>query len=100
MATIVKNGKITPSEAEICNILLEESAEVIQAVSKVFRFGWNSCHPNTPNFTNKEHLTEELGDLIAMVKILCDKKIIDENLLSRAIATKSIKLSKYSSIKL
>jgi NTP pyrophosphatase (non-canonical NTP hydrolase) len=100
MATIVKQGKITPAEAEICNILLEESAEVIQAVSKVFRFGWDSCHPDTPNFSNKEHLTEELGDLIAMVKILCDKKIIDENLLSAAIKAKATKLSKFSNIKL
>jgi len=100
MATIVKQGKITPTEAEICNILLEESAEVIQAVSKVFRFGWDSCHPETPNFSNKEHLTEELGDLICMVKILCDKKIIDENLLSVAIKAKAIKLSKFSNIKL
>ena len=100
MATIVKQGKITPTEAEICNILLEECAECIQAVSKVFRFGWDSCHPETPNFSNKEHLTEELGDLICMVKILCDKKIIDENLLSVAIKAKSTKLSKFSNIKL
>jgi NTP pyrophosphatase (non-canonical NTP hydrolase) len=100
MATIVKQGKITPSEAEICNILLEECAEVIQAVSKVFRFGWDSCHPDSPNFSNKEHLTEELGDLMAMVKILCDKEIIDKNLLFSAIEAKAIKLSKFSNIKL
>lgn len=100
MATIVKQGKITPAEAEICNILLEEASEVIQAVSKVFRFGWDSCHPDVPNITNKEHLTEELGDLLAMVKILCDKGIIDKNLLVSAIEYKTTKLSKYSNIKL
>jgi hypothetical protein len=35
-----------------------------------------------------------------MVKILCDKKIIDEKLLSVAIDAKAIKLSKFSNIKL
>lgn len=100
MKTVTKNGKITPEESEICNILLEESAEVIQAVSKVFRFGWDSCHPDKPNFTNKEHLTEELGDLLCMVKILVDKGIIDELMLATAAQYKMTKLKKFSNIKL
>jgi NTP pyrophosphatase (non-canonical NTP hydrolase) len=97
---IVKHGKITSSESEICNILLEEAAEVIQAVSKVFRFGWNSCHPGDPNWTNKEHLEEEIGDLICMVKILCDKQIISGAAVVRATEAKMDKLKQYSNIKL
>lgn len=100
MATIAKHGNITPAEAEILGILQEECAEVIMAVSKTRRFGWDSCHPDVPNFSNKEHLTEELGDLLAMVKILCDKEIIDQKLLVLAIEFKTTKLSKYSNIKL
>ena len=99
MATITKLGKITATEAEILGILQEECAEVIVAISKINRFGWNSCHPDTPNFTNREHLTEELGDLLAMVKILCDKEIIDQNLLISAAEYKITKLLKFSNIK-
>lgn len=100
MATVTKHGKITTAEAEICNILLEEAAEVIQAVSKVFRFGWDSTHPDRPHWTNKEHLTEELGDLICMIKILVDRGIIDELMLSHAAHYKMTKLKKFSNIKL
>lgn len=100
MAIVNVLGKIKPEESEICNILLEECAESIQAVSKVFRFGWNSCHPDKPNYTNKEHLTEELGDLVCMIKILIDKGIIDEQLLGRCAENKMAKLKKYSNIKL
>jgi NTP pyrophosphatase (non-canonical NTP hydrolase) len=100
MATITKLGKITPGESEICNILLEECAETIQAVSKVFRFGWDSCHPDKPNWTNKDHLEEELGDLVCMIKILCDKGIISASAMSRAAEAKMGKLKQYSDIKL
>ena len=100
MKTVNVLGKIKPEEAEICNILLEECAETIQAVSKVFRFGWASCHPDKPNYTNKEHLTEELGDLVCMIKILCDKGIISMEDISRYAEFKQNKLKIYSDIKL
>jgi NTP pyrophosphatase (non-canonical NTP hydrolase) len=97
---IVKHGKITPAESEICNILLEEASEVIQAVSKVFRFGWDSCHPDKPNWTNKDHLEEELGDLVCMIKILCDQGVVSGSAIVRATEAKMDKLKKYSNIKL
>jgi NTP pyrophosphatase (non-canonical NTP hydrolase) len=100
MKNVTKLGKITTEESEICNILLEEASEVVQAVSKVFRFGWDSCHPDKPNFTNKEHLTEELGDLVCMIKILCDKEIVSLADVSRYAEYKQKKLKIYSDIKL
>ena len=49
--------------------LQEESAECIQAVSKIRRFGINNKHPNR-NTTNLEDLVNELEDLLAIVSAL------------------------------
>lgn len=97
---IKPNNKIKPADFEICNILAEESAEVIQAVSKIFRFGWDSCHPNTPNFTNKDHLEEELGDILCIISLLGQKKIINMDSVQQYAECKKQKLINYSNIKL
>ena len=54
---------------EILLIMQEECAEVTQAISKCFRFGLDNHKPGKPK-TNKEHLEEELGDLVAMITLL------------------------------
>lgn len=50
-------------------VLQEECAEVIQAVSKINRFGldseWNGV-------TNKQALITEIGDVLAMIKVLLE----------------------------
>lgn len=97
---IVQLGKSTADENEILNILNEECSEVIQAVSKVFRFGWESCDPRKPNYSNRAHLTEEIGDLLCMVKILTDKGIINEESVTRAMWEKMNKLKRFSNIDL
>ena len=48
---------------EVMDILQEECAEVIQAVSKISRFGIDNMKPGKP-LTNREHLEEELGDML------------------------------------
>ena len=63
----------------ILQILQEECAEVIQATSKVFRFGYVSSHPDTPHKTNTDHLEEELGDVLAMIDLLSMHGVIDLN---------------------
>lgn len=81
---------------EIMNITLEECAEVTQAISKVFRFGFNSCHPDTPDVTNKMHLEEEVGDLLCMIDLLQEYRILDEELITKAFYAKREKLKKWS----
>lgn len=44
-------------------IVQEECAEVIQAISKVFRFGKSQRYPNENSNSNKENLEIELGQL-------------------------------------
>jgi len=79
-------------------ILQEECAEVIQATSKIFRFGFESCYPTEDSPTTKECLTTELGQLLCMVALLVDQKVVDENDMLLAMEAKKIKLEKWSSI--
>ena len=56
--------ELTKAEVERLSILSEEAAEVVQRVSKIFRFGISNTKPGTnPPQTNKQLLEEELGHL-------------------------------------
>ena len=56
--------------------LQEEAAEVIQAVNKIRRFGENSKHPERDT-TNREDLTNELEDFLAILAALEYVKYLD-----------------------
>jgi NTP pyrophosphatase (non-canonical NTP hydrolase) len=56
--------------------LQEEAAEVIQAVNKNRRFGENSKHPERTT-TNKQDLTNELEDFLAILAALEYVKYLD-----------------------
>jgi NTP pyrophosphatase (non-canonical NTP hydrolase) len=83
---------------EVLRILQEECAEVTQAVSKVFRFGKDRCHPEPDSPTNKERLEEEIGDLLAMVDILVEQCYLSDSNLNEARKNKKDKLKKWSKI--
>jgi NTP pyrophosphatase (non-canonical NTP hydrolase) len=82
---------------EITGILQEECAEVIQAVSKVNRFGLDNFKPGKPK-TNRQHLEEELGDLVAMINIMCETKLVNEHSIEAAAHAKLEKLKQWSTI--
>lgn len=82
---------------ETMNILSEECAEVIQAISKCNRFGLTSLKPGKQK-TNLEHLEEELGDLLAMIDILNEMQVTSTENLEKAKQAKFEKLKKWSSI--
>jgi NTP pyrophosphatase (non-canonical NTP hydrolase) len=83
------------SETQILLIAQEECAEVIQAISKVFRFGIDREHNGQ---TNYERLTEEVGDLICMINLMVEKGIIEETKLNIAATQKRFKLEKWSKV--
>ena len=83
------------SEKQILLICQEECAEVTQAISKVFRFGYDSEYNDR---TNRQRLTEEVGDLIAMIDLMFEAGIIDESSTNMAALQKKIKLKKWSNI--
>jgi NTP pyrophosphatase (non-canonical NTP hydrolase) len=82
---------------EIMGILQEECAEVVQAVSKVNRFGLDNYKPGETK-TNRQHLEEELGDLVAMINIMVDAGLVNEHSIEAAAYAKVEKLNKWSTI--
>jgi NTP pyrophosphatase (non-canonical NTP hydrolase) len=82
---------------EVMDILQEECAEVIQAVSKISRFGIDNIKPGKPK-TNREHLEEELGDMLAMIDIMLEKSVISLEHLEIAKRAKIEKLKQWSKI--
>ena len=84
---------------EILNILQEECAEVIQAVSKIRRFGINSKGPNGDyKYNNLEQLEVELGDLMQMVHLLYENGYIEEENVMGHAEAKREKLRRWSII--
>ena len=86
---------MTNSEKQILLICQEECAEVTQAISKVFRFGYDSVYNDR---TNHQRLTEEVGDLLAMIDLMFENGIIDESATNMAAVQKKLKLKKWSNI--
>jgi NTP pyrophosphatase (non-canonical NTP hydrolase) len=84
-------------ENEIMSILAEECAEVIQSISKCNRFGIDNLKPGKPK-TNREHLEDELGDVLAMIDIMLEHDIIQRDKLDAAKYNKFEKLKKWSTI--
>lgn len=83
------------SQKEILLITQEECAEVTQAISKVFRFGIDEVHNDR---TNKQRLTEELGDLHCMIELIVESGLIDRSELLNASGLKQKKLMRWSNI--
>jgi NTP pyrophosphatase (non-canonical NTP hydrolase) len=75
-------------DSEILLITQEECAEVTQAISKVFRFGMDDEYNGQ---TNREHLEEEIGDLMCMIDLLIENGIISE---AACLTAKNEKLNK------
>lgn len=82
-------------EKEILLITQEECAEVTQAISKVFRFGFDSVHKG---INNRQHLEEEIGDLMCMIDLLIDNGIVSEAAVLTAKDEKLNKLLNWSKI--
>jgi NTP pyrophosphatase (non-canonical NTP hydrolase) len=78
-------------QEEILLILQEECAEVIQAISKVKRFGQEN---------NIEQLEQEVADVLCMIDLAYQHGILEKNedRIKNRITVKQERLKKYSSI--
>lgn len=88
---------MTPRQEEILNILQEECAEVIQMVSKCRRFGIDQQHLKADK-PNRVKLTEEIGDLLAMINLCIEFDIVDQTQVIVAQENKFKKLKQWSKI--
>ena len=84
-------------QKEVMLIAQEECAEVIQAISKVFRFGMDDVHPTTMK-SNKDSLEEEVGDLMCMIELMQEYGIINATNVLNANVKKRNKLKQWSNI--
>jgi NTP pyrophosphatase (non-canonical NTP hydrolase) len=79
-------------------ILQEECAEVIQAASKVFRFGEESRWPHPSSSSTHECLAMEVGQLLCMIDILVEQGYLSDSKLNESKQNKREKLKIWSSI--
>jgi len=87
--------KVNDHQEECLNILQEECSEVIQAASKVKRFGILNRKPGA-ELNNLQNLEMEIGDVLAMIE-LCKQAgigLTDEGL-ERAKQDKFERLSEH-----
>ena len=71
-------------------LLMEEAAEIIHAASKGWRFGLDHDEPGYGQGTNKDQITHEVGDLLAII----EKLMLDPEEINKAKARKHIKLQR------
>ncbi|MEM9426637.1 MAG: hypothetical protein AAGA06_08030 [Pseudomonadota bacterium] len=98
--TAPANG-LSPAEAERLAMLAEECGEVIQAVTKILRHGYESFHPNDlfkghpkPGAkSNRERLEDELDDLRAVLALCEEEADIDLSLDCEILAAIDRKLT-------
>lgn len=64
-------------EDELLKVLIEECSEVIQRASKLQRFGRDEQQPGQP-LTNRERLSEEIGQLLFMIEMLARFDLLDD----------------------
>jgi len=85
---------------ELLLILMEECAEIVQAVSKIRRFGEQAYNPlDKKKITNAVHLETEIGDFMGVLKLLVEEGHINGNDLIDLAEKKIKKLDKYMNAK-
>jgi NTP pyrophosphatase (non-canonical NTP hydrolase) len=83
-------------EQEILIIAQEECAEVIQEISKIFRFGIDNSHKE--GVTHRAKLEMEVGDLLTMIDLLVEHNVITTEGITKAKQDKKDKLKLWSKI--
>ena len=81
---------------EILDILQEECGELVVSASKVRRFGLNNSYKD--GGTQREHLTQEAGDVALMIDLLIEQGVFTQQQLNLAKQRKADKLKVWSKI--
>lgn len=84
----------TDSQRELLICLIEECQEVAQRACKSHRFGIDEVQV-TQHKSNYDRLSEEVGDLIAVISVLIQQKLISEDIIDTQFEIKLGKLKKY-----
>jgi hypothetical protein len=92
----LKSKNMNSKTNEALVILQEECAEVIQEVSKCFRFGINDL--NKDGIKHSVVLEKEVADMLCMVDILVEQGVLDLGRLATGKIEKQAKLKKWSKL--
>ena len=82
-------------DVELLTITMEECAEVIQACSKIIRYGMESEYGG---MTARETLEKELGDLQCMIDLLHQNDTVSFTAMDEHSMAKHEKLKKWSNL--
>ena len=88
---------MTEEHKELYHIVQEECAELIQCVSKILRFGYDSEYNNKKSY---ERLQEEVGDVLATIELLEEYGLINMEKVERHKKEKFKKLEIWSNLKM
>jgi hypothetical protein len=83
-------------DREILVITQEECAEVIQEISKIFRFGIDQQHKD--GILHQDKLEMEVGDLQCMINLLIAHGLVRQDKINQAVESKINKLKQWSKI--
>lgn len=72
---------------EVLTIFMEECGEAIQAASKIIRFGIDA--------EKKEQLEREMGDILAMMKLVDEEVDLDQNKMLEFAEKKLVKVEQF-----
>lgn len=87
-------NQLTPAQAERLALLAEECGEVIQAVGKILRHGYESRHPDGGP-TNRQTLEIELGHVDTAISALDRSRDISYAAVVDAAIEKKVKVMQY-----
>lgn len=88
------NGKpLTPYEREVLTILVEECGEVIQAATKLLRFGKENRPDN--GAPNTEVLSTEVGHVREVINFAIELKLVSPSVAEMAKSEKRRRLHYY-----
>lgn len=68
---------MTAAQHERLSILMEEMAEALHIIGKIFRHGWDSSHPDYDNIPNHELLEQEIGHVLWIIDFMQRKFVGD-----------------------
>ena len=88
---------LSHAQAERLALLAEECGEVVQAIGKVLRHGYERSNPNqkSRNFDNRYDLEKEIGDLLGAIGLMRRANDIDAERLNKHYEDKLANVARY-----
>ncbi len=85
---------LSPAQYERLALIAEEAGEIVQAIGKILRHGYESTHP-TGGPTNRHLLEIEIGDLGCAIDLSVGAGDLSEEAIAAACFSKEARVGKY-----